>query len=46
LIDGILSTNLVEINEHIVQFYKKLYAEQFSWRPLLDDLSFDSINAS
>jgi hypothetical protein len=43
LIDGTLSTNRVEISEHIVQFYKKLYIEQFSLRPLLDDLSFYSI---
>jgi hypothetical protein len=42
LIDGILSSNRVEISEHIVQFYKELYTEQFSWRPLLDGLSFDS----
>jgi hypothetical protein len=32
LIDGTLSTNRVEISEHIVQFYKKLYTEQFSWQ--------------
>jgi hypothetical protein len=43
LIDGTLSTNQVEISEHIVQFYKKLYTEQFSWWPLVDGLSFDSI---
>jgi hypothetical protein len=43
LIDGTLSTNRVEIREHIVQFYKKLYTEQFSCRPLVDGISFDSI---
>jgi hypothetical protein len=41
LIDGTLSTNRVKIGEHIVQFYKKLYTEQFSRQPLLDGLSFD-----
>jgi hypothetical protein len=30
LIDGTLSTNLVEISEHIVKFYKEFYIEQFS----------------
>jgi hypothetical protein len=33
----------VVINEHIVQFYNKLYIEEFSWQPLVDGLSFDSI---
>jgi hypothetical protein len=32
-----------DISEHIVQFYKELYAEQFSLWPLLDGLFFDSI---
>jgi len=44
LIDGTISTNRLEISEHIVQFYKNLYTEQFSWRPLLDGLSFDFID--
>jgi hypothetical protein len=38
LIDGTVSTNWVEISGHFVQFYKKLYTKQFSWRPLLDGL--------
>jgi hypothetical protein len=29
---------------HIVQFYKKMYTEQLSWRSLLNDLSFDYIS--
>jgi hypothetical protein len=44
LIDGTISTNRSEISEHIVQFYKKLFTEQFSWRPVVDGLSFDSID--
>jgi hypothetical protein len=44
LIGGTISTNRLEISEHIVQFYNELYTEQFSWKPLLDDLSFDSID--
>jgi hypothetical protein len=43
LVDGTISTDQVEISEHIVQFYKNLYVEQFSWWPMLDDLSFDYI---
>jgi hypothetical protein len=27
MIDGTISTNRLEINEHIVQFYKKLFTE-------------------
>jgi hypothetical protein len=30
LIDGTISTNQSEICEHMVQFYKKLYIEQFN----------------
>jgi hypothetical protein len=44
LIDGTISTNQSEINKHIVQFYKKFFTKRFSWRPLVDDLSFDSID--
>ena len=43
LIEGTLSTNMVEISEYIVQFYNRLYTEQFSWQPSVDGLSFDSI---
>jgi hypothetical protein len=35
----------VEIQEHIVQYYNKLYFEQCSWRPRVDGLSFLSIDA-
>jgi hypothetical protein len=46
LVDGTISTNRLEISENIGQFYKNLYIEQFDWRPLLDNLSFDSISES
>lgn len=29
---------------YVVQFYEKLFTEQFSWRHVVDDLSFDSID--
>jgi len=44
LIDGTISTNRSEISEHIVQFYRKLFIEQFSWRLMVDNLSFASID--
>jgi hypothetical protein len=34
----------LEIGKHIFQFYKKLFTEQFSWRPVVDGLFFDSID--
>lgn len=43
LVDVNVSTDQVEINEHIMQFYNNLYTEQFKWQPKLDSLSFDSI---
>jgi hypothetical protein len=39
------SSNPVEISEHIVKFYQKLFTEQCRWRPLVDGISFDSISA-
>ncbi|XP_059450778.1 uncharacterized protein LOC132181539 [Corylus avellana] len=39
-----LSSNQDEISEHIVDFYQKLFAEQRSWRPLVDGISLDSIS--
>lgn len=27
-----------------MQFYNSLFTQQFSWRPKLDDLSFDSMD--
>lgn len=40
-----LLENLASISEEIVSFYNSLYKEPFSWRPLLDDLAFDSISS-
>jgi len=44
-INGATSKNLVEIQKHIVQYFNKLYFEQCSWRPMVDGLSFLSIDA-
>jgi len=43
LIGDSISSNLAEIGEHVVQFYQDLFFETHSWRPRLDDLSFDAI---
>jgi hypothetical protein len=42
-VHGLISTDHVKIREHIVQFYRMLYTEQFSWQLKFDGLSFDSI---
>jgi hypothetical protein len=39
-INGSLSYNLVEIKEHIVQFYQSLYSARSLWRPRMDNQSF------
>jgi hypothetical protein len=31
------------LRDHVVQFYNQLYSEQFTLRPKLDGLSFNSI---
>jgi hypothetical protein len=43
LINWSLSSDHTEIRQDIVQFYNKLYSEQFSWRPKSDGFSFNSI---
>lgn len=39
------TNNSMEIKEHIVHFYSKLYYKECSWRPRVYDLSFLSIDA-
>jgi hypothetical protein len=39
-----VSSDQSAIREHIVQYYDSLFSEQFSWRPKLDGLAFDSID--
>jgi len=31
--------------DHAAQFYESLFAEPYSWRPRLDDLAFDTLDA-
>jgi hypothetical protein len=44
-IHGVMSTDPMEIKEHIVNYYDTLYTEQSSWRPWVDGISFSSIDA-
>lgn len=44
VVDGQLTDDRTVIQDHIVAFYKKLYSEQYQWRPRADDLSFLSID--
>jgi hypothetical protein len=43
MIEGMLSNNQVEISEHIVKYYQKLFEEQCQWRLRVDGLVFDPI---
>jgi hypothetical protein len=43
MIEGNLSNNQVEISEHIVKYYQKLFEEQCQWRLRVDDIVFDQI---
>jgi hypothetical protein len=44
MVDGNMTDETTIIQYHIVNFYKKLYCEQYRWRPKADDLSFLSID--
>jgi hypothetical protein len=44
VVNGNMTADLVVIKEHIVNFYKQLYSEQYMWRPKVDGLSFLSID--
>jgi len=39
-----MTSNFVEIKDHILNFYKHLYSEQYLWRPMVDGFSFRSID--
>jgi hypothetical protein len=44
VVDGQLTEDRTVIKDHIVEFYAKLYSEQYQWRPKVDDLSFSSVD--
>jgi len=43
LLIGNTPSNQTEIGEHVVKFYQKLFFELCRWRPMVNDISFDSI---
>jgi hypothetical protein len=45
-INGSTSLDQQVIRDHVAQFYKSLFAEHFYWRPRIDNLTFDSLDAS
>jgi hypothetical protein len=44
VVDEHLTDDKTVIHYQIVDFYKKLYNDQYQWRPRADDLSFLSID--
>jgi hypothetical protein len=44
VVDGNMTDDSVVIKDHIVNFYRQLYSEQYMWRLIMDDLSFLSID--
>jgi hypothetical protein len=44
VVEGNTIVEADEIKNHIVEYYKNLYSEQYLWRPTVDDLSFLSID--
>jgi hypothetical protein len=45
-VNGSVSSDQPTIRDSVVQFYESLFKEPYSWRPRLDDLDFDSIDAA
>jgi hypothetical protein len=44
-VNGLSTFDLVIIRNHIVNFYESLFSEPLSWRPRVDNLEFDVLNA-
>jgi len=44
-INGSISSDQQVIRDHVAQFYKSLFAEPFNWRPKMDNLVFDNLDA-
>lgn len=45
MVDRSVSPNPTEITNHIVNYYKNLLLEKFSWRPRLDGLQLDALDS-
>jgi hypothetical protein len=44
-VNGSSTSDLAIISDHIVNFYESLFSEPLSWRPRVDNLEFDVLNA-
>jgi len=44
-VNGSVFSEQQVIRDHAAQFYESLFAEPYSWRPRLDDLAFDTLDA-
>jgi len=44
-VNGSVSSDQPVIKDYAAQFCETLFAELYSWRPRLDDLAFDSLDA-
>jgi hypothetical protein len=44
-IDGVVTNNQANIKNHVVRYYESLFTEHYSWRPMMDNLGFDSLDA-
>jgi hypothetical protein len=44
IVNGLPTSDTNIIREHIVKYYKSLFAEPIGWRPRLDNFEFDRLN--
>lgn len=44
-INGSFSSDQQVIRNHVAHFYETLFSEPYSWRPRLDNLAFDTLDA-
>lgn len=44
-INGSISSDQQVIKDHVAHFYKSLFAEPFCWRPRMDNMVFDNLDA-
>jgi len=45
-INGSVSSDQQVIREHVAQFYESLFTEPFPWRPSMDNIAFDTLDAA
>jgi hypothetical protein len=45
VVNGVATFDPAIISNHIVSFYESLFSEPLSWRPRVDNLDFEALNA-